>query len=256
MTEAIGPALPHLGWLLRKLREDRKLSRERLGFATGISSSYINHLEAGNRSRPTTSVLTALERYLDALRPLTEGERRQLTEFSGGVFRPVPTVAQLRAEVSASAGPMLADFGDTLAACVDISWNVLACNDSYAAAFPGIVADGNILHWMFGSPEARTIMVEWRAEAELAVALLRGRLTKHTDLPSCRDLFAELSRNPDFQHCWAAGEVRFHRDRGPLLVRDPASGRPDAIQLQLFRFAAGVNADRVQMHLGIRTGEN
>ncbi|WP_169815675.1 MmyB family transcriptional regulator [Nocardia inohanensis] len=243
------PALPHIGRLLRKLRLERGLSRERLAFAAGVSTSYITHLEAGKRNRPTAAVMTALVRHLEKLEPLTEAQVRQLNDLSGRITRPVPTLAELRAEVTAVTGELLASFGVVPACCVDIGWNLLACNDSYAAAFPGMVTDGNVLRCLFADPMSTQILVDWQAEAEQAVRLLRGRLAQHADLPWCTELLAELSRFPKFRRIWDKGEVSYHRELGPAQLRDPVTDRRSQVYLQSFRLAAGVHYDRVQIHL-------
>ncbi|MFD6455717.1 helix-turn-helix domain-containing protein, partial [Nocardia sp. NPDC060220] len=94
------PKPPTLGGLLRRLRDDRRISREKLAFAAGVSSSYITHLESGDRDRPTHAVIEALVRYLDRIAPVTDIERRHLFDLAGLAPVDNPTVEDLRAEIS------------------------------------------------------------------------------------------------------------------------------------------------------------
>lgn len=248
------PALPHIGRLLRKLRLERGLSRERLAFPAGVSASYIAQLEAGNRSRPTAAVMTALLRELEQAGSLGDAQRRQLDDLSGGHVRADPTLPELRAEVTAQTAGLLDDFDAVPACCLDAGWNVLAYNDSYAEAFPGVVADGNMLRCFYADPRSKQLLVEWREETELAVRLLRGRIARQADSAWYADLLAELSRFREFRQVWEEGEVRYQRDRGPMELRHPVTGARYAAQPHSFRLAAGDHHDRVRIQLHLPVG--
>ncbi|MEB3028120.1 helix-turn-helix transcriptional regulator, partial [Streptococcus agalactiae] len=78
----------------------RRISREKLAFAAGVSSSYITHLESGDRERPTQVVVEALVRYLHRIEPVTDIERRHLFDLAGLAPVDNPSVEDLRAEIN------------------------------------------------------------------------------------------------------------------------------------------------------------
>jgi HTH-type transcriptional regulator, competence development regulator len=55
-----------LGFLLRKLREERGLSLRELGQLTGVDHAYIHRLETGTKESPSDEVLAKLVRALKA----------------------------------------------------------------------------------------------------------------------------------------------------------------------------------------------
>jgi transcriptional regulator with XRE-family HTH domain len=55
-----------LGFLLRRLREERGLSLRELGQLAGVDHAYIHRLETGDKESPSDEVLTKLIRALKA----------------------------------------------------------------------------------------------------------------------------------------------------------------------------------------------
>lgn len=53
----------NLGELLKKLRQDKKLTINEVAEATGLSVSYISRLEGGSRTNPTVDVLVNLSEF-------------------------------------------------------------------------------------------------------------------------------------------------------------------------------------------------
>nr|WP_232541515.1 helix-turn-helix transcriptional regulator [Nocardia bovistercoris] len=246
---------PTLGGLLRKLRDERRISREKLAFAAGVSASYITHLEGGDRDHPTKAVVDALIRYLDRVRPLTGAERRHLFDLAGLPDGGYPAVAEMRAGIGADMRRGLAVHEPNAACYLDTRWNLLSWNRSYAALFPGLVEDGNMLRWLFGNEIAKRVMVEWEREAALAVEWLRGLIGQSGDTAWSAELLRELGAYPEFRAVWAAGGTAYGRDSPHMHLRDPESGTRFGLDVQMFRVDSGAHPGRVQFFLGIRNSQ-
>ncbi|MEV0297890.1 helix-turn-helix transcriptional regulator [Nocardia sp. NPDC050710] len=243
---------PTFGGLLRRLRDDRRISREKLAFAAGVSSSYITHLEGGDRDRPTKAVVEALIRYLNRISPLADAERRHLFDLAGLAADSFPSVDDLRAEINDDMRNGLAVHEPNAAGYLDTRWNILSCNDSYAAAFPGLVEDVNVLRWFFGNPLSKRVMVEWEREAMLTVEWLRGLIGQSGDTAWSTELLDELGEFAEFRSMWAAGGTAYGRDRPHMHLRDLESGDCYSLDVQMFRVDSGNHPGRVQFFLGIR----
>lgn len=244
---------PTLGKLLRKLRDARRVSRERLAFNAGVSTSYITHLENGNRERPTREVIHALVRYLNHIGPLSAVEHRHLLDLAGLGALDYPSVDELRGGITDDMRHALTLHEPNLAAYLDTRWNVLACNDSYARAFPGIVADGNILHWLLGNELSRRAVVEWEQEVRIMVQWLRGLLAGSGDSASAVAFLAELGQYEQFCRVWDEGVPAYGRDRPLLHLRDIPSDRVRTVVVQMFRVESADHSDGMLVFLGIPT---
>ncbi len=244
---------PTFGGLLRRLRDERRISREKLAFAAGVSSSYITHLEGGDRDHPTRAVVDALIRYLDRISPLGDAERRHLFDLAGLAEDRFPGVEELRAQISDDMRNGLAVHEPNAACYLDTRWNILSCNDSYARAFSGLVDDGNMLRWFFGNELSTRVMVEWEREAAMTVDWLRGLIGQSGDTEWAAELLAELGEYPEFRRMWAAGGTTYGRDSPHMHLRDPDSGDCFSLDVQMFRVDSGIHPGRIQFFLGIRT---
>ncbi|WP_084477630.1 helix-turn-helix domain-containing protein [Nocardia jejuensis] len=243
--------LPTLGQLLRRLRDARRISRERLAFNAGVSASYIAHLEHGHRERPTREVVHALIRYLDRVGPITAAEHRHLRDLAGWGIGEEPTLERLRGEITADMRETLDRYDPHLAAYLDSRWNLLAWNRSFAHAFPGLTPDGNVLHWLLGNPVARQVVLEWEQEVRLMVQWLRGLIAGTGDPESAVAFLAELGQYEQFCRYWDEGIVAYGRDRPDLYLRDLDTGDVRTIPVQVFQVGSVVHADHVRILLGI-----
>lgn len=246
------PKPPTLGGLLRRLRDDRRISREKLAFAAGVSSSYITHLESGDRDRPTQAVIEALVRYLDRIAPVSDIERRHLWDLAGLAPVDNPSVEDLRAEINDEMRRALSLQAPNLAAYVDTRWNVLAGNDAYHHAFPGLVEDVNILRWFFGNPLSRKVMVEWEKESTLTVHWLRGQIGQQGGADWAAELLDELAQYPDFRRIWDDGDTVYGREHTAMRLCDLHTGEYYTVDVQLFRLDSVAYPGRIQFYLAVR----
>ncbi|MFI1915945.1 helix-turn-helix domain-containing protein [Nocardia sp. NPDC020380] len=214
---------PTFGNLLRRLRDARGISRERLAFNAGVSASYITHLEKGDRGNPTREVVTALMRYLDRLNPLTLSDRRQLADLAGLENNEIPDAALLRAAVTPDMRAALDLHRPNPAGYLDVRGNVLACNDGWDAAYPGMSRDGNVFRWYFGNDMSRRVMVNWENDVNESVRWLRGTMGR-IGSSGFLSLIDELAVYPHFRKLWADGGVDFAPHIWSLELRDPSTG--------------------------------
>ncbi|UFS93236.1 helix-turn-helix domain-containing protein [Nocardia huaxiensis] len=233
------------------MRDERMVSREKLAFNAGVSSSYITHLENGNRDRPTREVLHALVRYLDRIGPLSAVEHRHLLDLAGLGAGEYPDAEQLRAWITTDMHHALTLHEPNLAAYFDTRWNLLACNDSFAQAFPGIAEQGNFLHWFLGNAISRRTVVEWEQEVRLLVHWLRGLLAGSGDAAASVAFLAELAQYEQFCRIWDEEAVAYGRDRPLLHLRDLDTGTRRGVVVQMFRVDSVPHSDRIQIFLGI-----
>lgn len=228
------PQPPTFGQLLRRLRDDRRISRERLAFAAGVSASYLTHLERDQRGNPTESVVKALVRQLDTLIALSDAEHRNLLDLAGLAHTAVPTVADLQAEITPEMHDSLALHAPNLSAYFDARLNLLACNDPYANALPGLTEDGNWVHWIFGNDISKQVMVEWEWEASITVDRLRGILGAYGSPEWFTELIAEYGEYPHFRDLWAQSTPSFGRTEKPVHLSNPATGESTRYYSQSF----------------------
>lgn len=244
---------PTLGNLLRRLRDDRGVSRERLAFNAGVSASYITHLEKGDRGNPTREVVEALTRYLDRLSALSTSDRRQLTDLAGLPAGDFPTVEELRATLTPDLRRILTQHRPNLAAFIDSRANIIAWNDSWEDAFPGVIADGNMLRWFFNSELATRVMVNWEADARQVVRWMRGLIGRSGNAAGFSDLIRELGESPKFRQAWAEGGVAFAPHVWPLHLRNPVTGVRRRLYAQTGRLDGGAYPGQLLAILGLPT---
>nr|WP_169815408.1 helix-turn-helix transcriptional regulator [Nocardia yamanashiensis] len=228
-----GIQAPSFGDLLRRLRDARGISREKLAMAMGVSASYVTRLERGGRNRPTAEVVQVLIRELHAIEPVSDEHRRHLYELAELPLPNLPTVAELRAGITGDMLRLLRAAEPSPAMYFDCRYNVLAYNDSYAAVTPGIGEIGNVLHWYFAAPEARTALPEWDYEAANLVAGFRAMIAITGNPEIHRELLAEMSVYPEFRAHWDTGMV-FERAARPMYLRESGTGKPFPAEVNSF----------------------
>ncbi|UGT41249.1 helix-turn-helix transcriptional regulator [Nocardia yamanashiensis] len=248
-THPIAP--PTLGAALRRMRDERKLSRERLAFNAGVSASYINQLEKGTRARPTRDVLAAVMRVLDHALALSAGQRRELLTLAGHGETEPPGVEQLRALIEPALGAGLASQPATLVGYYDDYWNLLAGNDLHTATFPGMRENGNALRWMLTDARARHILPEWEHEVAIAVRVLRGRLARTASAARTRKFLTEMGSHHQFRTLWQDGAVAYTRDRPRLWLREPRTHRIRSVITQHLGVLGSPPTAHIQLITGV-----
>lgn len=226
--------LPTFGNFLRWLRDERRMSRERLAMSAGVSASYITHLEWGDRDHPARAVVESLVDCLGRARALTMTERRHLFDLAGLPITATPTVDQLRARISDDALRILDAHRGGVAGYFDARGNILALSAAARSMLPGLGVGDNGLHWLFGNEIARQVVLDWDCVAAATVSGLRGRIGTfgHADWPE--QLLDELAVYPEFCSIWNACEVTFTSELPPIRLRESTTALPVGLSVQVF----------------------
>lgn len=182
------------------------LRREEVAQLADISATYYTFLEQGRNLRPSHQVLDALAR---ALR-LDEAERANLYELvHGAAAAPASSAAE-------TLGPAVADLVGRLdphpAYVTGRSWNVLAANRAARALWadwPALPPDQrNMLCWTFLDPAARSVLIDWDAEAAALLARFRAAAARHPGDPEFRLLIQRLQDgSPEARMWWPRHDV-------------------------------------------------
>ncbi|WP_327414079.1 helix-turn-helix domain-containing protein [Streptomyces sp. NBC_01233] len=182
-----------------KLRRDRALPQTEIAQRMGVSERWYRSLESGAAVSLTPEVLGRLAEAL----VLGPDERMVLysqalggTSFgvSGGPdpVDPVSTLVQV-VEAQTSMPAYLTDR----------AWNILGHNRLMAEWFPWVTEPGaNLIRWALTMPEAREQFVDWRAQVEIYLALLRFALVGNPDDAELVTLAEECLRIPEVREIW------------------------------------------------------
>ena len=181
------------------------LRREEVAILAGVSVDYYVKLEQGRATNISEQVLDAIER---ALR-LDDLERRHLRTL----LRP-GTVARAVERPRPKARPAVLTMIDAMTVPAIIHGpllEILGINTVGKALFDDFdafpVEERSLARWMFLSPRAREVYLDWELHAPRMVAILRAAP------PSERlaQLVGELSvASPEFAHYWAVYELHEH----------------------------------------------
>lgn len=187
-------------------RRTKGLRREEVAQLAGVSTTYYTFLEQGRDLRPSWEVLEAIAR---ALR-LGPAERAHLHTLGSSTRKSPrrPAAETLPAAVSA-----LVERMDPYPTYVTgRNWDVLASNRAARLLWTDWPAlpqqDRNMLWWTFTDPAARSILVEWEAEALAQLARFRAAADKRPDDPSFTALIERLrNASPEFRASWPRHDV-------------------------------------------------
>jgi transcriptional regulator with XRE-family HTH domain len=189
------------------------LRRSEVADLAGVSVEYYAHLERGNLSGVSDSVLDALAR---ALR-LDEAERAHL----GDLARTAGPAARTRRkppaqQVRLSVARILDGMTEVPAFVNNGRLDVLAANPLAQALFAPLFADParpvNHARFNFLNPRARDFWLDWERAADDSVAMLRTEAGRDPHDKALTDLVGELcTRSDEFRVRWAAHDVRLHR---------------------------------------------
>ena len=203
-----------------RVRRVPGLRREEVALLAGVSADYYARLEQGRRIVPSPAVVDGIARAL-ALEPAGRAHLERLIAQPARRGRRSAPVQRVR--------PGLRQLLDSLvgqpALVLGRRTDVLACNRMAAALLTDFdrlaPRQRNYARWMFGSAEARELLVDWEVQARAVVENLR--LDDPDDAASA-DLIAELTAaSPEFARWWE--EHRVHqRTFGTKHFRHPVVG--------------------------------
>ncbi|MGW4368095.1 MmyB family transcriptional regulator [Nocardia takedensis] len=106
----------------------------------------------------------------------------------------------------------LNERGD-LAAYVDPVWNVLACNDLFREATPGLERTGSIPVWIF-SADTEPILTDRATELSHSMATIRAMTGCYRAAEQTRAVYRHLCPNTEFRNAWC-DDVRAAYGRDP-----------------------------------------
>ena len=187
-------------------RRTQGLRREEVAQLAGISTTYYTFLEQGRDVHPSRQVLDALAR---ALR-LDAAERVHLHELVHGV---AAAATRGTPETLAPAVAALVDRLDPHPTYVTgRSWDVLASNRAARALWTDWPAlppgRRNMLWWTFTDPAARTVLVDWEAEASAQLARFRAAAARQPGHPEFLSLIGRLlTASPEVSAWWPRHDV-------------------------------------------------
>ncbi len=181
-------------------RRTRGLRREEVAQLASISTTYYTFLEQGRDVHPSRQVLDALAR---ALR-LSPAERAHLHELAHGQQA---TDSPGTVETLAPAVAALVDRLDPHPTYVTgRRFDVLAANKAARALWtdwPALPSqERNMLWWTFTTSAARTILVQWEAEASALLARFRAAADRHPDEPEFANLIQRLQAASAEARAW------------------------------------------------------
>ncbi|MGW6685312.1 helix-turn-helix domain-containing protein [Streptomyces sp. NPDC054961] len=204
------------------------LRREELALLAGVSITYYTHLEQGQSTNASDSVLDALAR---ALR-LTPDEHAHLRDLA----RP-PKAKRARSPRPEHARPttrrLIAAMPQIPAVVLDGRNNVLAWNPLGHALLAGHLAPEspddpaarpNLTRMLFLDPHTRELYADWKNEARVALAALRLVAGRNPEDRALAELIGSLMlQSPDFAALWSQQPVR-DCTVGTKALRHPAVG--------------------------------
>lgn len=189
------------------------LRREELALLAGVSITYYTHLEQGQSTNASDSVLDALAR---ALR-LTPDEQAHLRDLA----RP-PKAKRARSPRPEHARPttrrLIAAMPQVPAVALDGRNDVLVWNPLGHALLAGHLdpaspddpaARPNLTRMLFLDPHTRELYTDWKHEARVALAALRLVAGRNPEDRALAELIGSLMlQSPDFAALWSQHPVR------------------------------------------------
>jgi transcriptional regulator with XRE-family HTH domain len=192
---------PGFGALIAALRQRRGLSQGQLARATGLSRTYVYHLETGQRNAPSPRVARAIVRAL----ALHGEDRRRVAEaftrLTGQYLEDEPAGADLLDQRELAA--LLVRNTAFPAHSLDRLWDVAAWNEPAVELFEmdASTLDAhkrNLLAVVF-DPAYRARFRPWEGLARRLLADFKHSTRNLTYLPQYRELWRTLRALPDFR---------------------------------------------------------
>jgi len=194
------------------------LRREEVADTCGVSHTWITWLEQG---RDVSASPHALARLAEALQ-LSPAERAYLFELAGKRDPVTPATDEDRLPLPVLALPSHLTIPAYL---LNHTWTALAWNADAARLFVGWLDgdhDRNLMRFIFLSPAAHRLIVDWDERARRVAAEFRADFSRRLRDPSMQALIDELmAQSPIFNRIWQEQAV-LGREGGERLFNDPA----------------------------------
>ncbi|MEU6868758.1 helix-turn-helix transcriptional regulator [Streptomyces sp. NPDC046876] len=189
------------------------LRREELALLAGVSITYYTHLEQGQSTNASDSVLDALARALN-LTPDEHAHLMNLARPPRAKRSPSPRPEYAREATKRLIGAM----PQVPAVVLDGRNNVLAWNPLGHALLAGHLDPAspddpavrpNLTRMLFLDPHTRELYTDWRNEARVALAALRLVAGRNPEDRALAELIGSLMlQSPDFATLWSKHPVR------------------------------------------------
>ncbi|MET7772099.1 helix-turn-helix transcriptional regulator [Nocardia sp. NPDC005366] len=230
---ALPPRVPTIGNTVRRIRDERGYTRDYAAvMLLKISRSYLRDIERGRRI-PGADLL---ELIILGYR-LDSTLARHLRELRVAAVALDPTAVLARA---VTGNPVLIAHLQSLnqrgelAAYIDPVWNVLACNEKFREATPGLERTGSIPVWMF-STHTKPILTDRPYELAYATASIRAITGCFRNAEQTRAVFHHLGPDTEFRATWSEDvRVVYGRDPSALMhAIHPVTGLPVTYSLTI-----------------------
>ncbi|MGW4244834.1 MmyB family transcriptional regulator [Nocardia sp. NPDC004722] len=215
---------------LRERRESAGLTRVELSRKAGISEGLIQKIEQGTR-QPTAVALGALFQALDVPTVFREHAatllQPELASFGGEITPPQPYELEFQRGL-----PHPACY-QTMPA-VDL----VAANDAYLRAFPGLEVGDVIIEWMMLDPRAREVMADWERDAHFMVYGFRYMAPAIHSPERIAAIIERCSAAPEWEQFWSTEvpPIATDLERRPTRVHEPETGELVNYHIQVFKF--------------------
>lgn len=210
-----------IGRYLRVRRDALGLSPEVVANKVGISTGYLGRVERGTQQ----VALETLSRLFDAL-DVEAAMREHLVKLA----HPTLLEAARGRRAYGLADPHdLIDLEASPYPHALMRWplfDVVACNEAYESALPGLTAGGNAIEWALLDPRAPLVLPNWLEFAHGLVHSMRFLPKFKGDTAERFDeIIARCSTHPRWEQFWNT----YPPDRGPnndiVVLRKPFSGQ-------------------------------
>ncbi|GAA3196244.1 MULTISPECIES: helix-turn-helix transcriptional regulator [Streptomyces] len=209
-----------LGGFLRASRAEasrrlgRTVTQEEVGEAAGRSGRWYARVEAGQKARLDGFQCQAIARTL----LLDRDGLQALRAYGMGGAIPQGNAPGLSVHARRSLQMMLDQQMPHPAWLLDHAWNVVGYNRAMAEWSPWVMEPGaNLMRWGLGA--GRDVLLDWEAQAEIYLAMLRFTMIQYPDDPAVRALVSDVvASDPFLGRLWRE-RVDVTEGRGPLRYR-------------------------------------
>ncbi|WP_083865047.1 MmyB family transcriptional regulator [Nocardia brevicatena] len=229
--------LPDFGRWVRRVREERQLTRARAADLLHVSTELLKKIEYGN-----VACSPAVLDHLVGIYDLDHAQQRHTRDLAQPPI-PLSPVAELRARAGSPehhAKLAYLDRRNLASAYLDPLWNVVLANNRFRAELPDVEHyRDNLALWFFhpgsSAATAETLLVQWDCAAAHLVASLRGAFGRHRATPGAFTLYRQLRGSDCFTQIWDTSlSVAYGaRTEQPVLVHDPVTGEPRTARIHL-----------------------